>query len=188
MREGQGETFANDEEVLEGLEPNPRLKGLEMYNYMGTVISPSWMVNLENLVEIRFFRCKKCEHIPTLGRLPNLRVIHLLFMHSLKYFYDDDNNMSEDTTNMFLCLQELNIVTCPNLVSLPGKLPKLKVLRLNECNELVSLPNEMQSFKDMNLLVILGCPKLSERCEKDIGIEWPKISHIPNIRTDLMAL
>ncbi|KAJ0810844.1 putative leucine-rich repeat domain superfamily, winged helix-like DNA-binding domain superfamily [Helianthus annuus] len=79
MREGQGETFANDEEVLEGLEPNPRLKGLEIYNYMGTVISPSWMVNLENLVEIRFFRCKKCEHIPPLGRLPNLRTPPICF-------------------------------------------------------------------------------------------------------------
>ncbi|KAM0005478.1 putative virus X resistance protein-like, coiled-coil [Helianthus debilis subsp. tardiflorus] len=42
------------EEVLEGLEPNPSLEILKMYHYMGKTISPSWMDNLRNLVEIGF--------------------------------------------------------------------------------------------------------------------------------------
>ncbi|KAJ0799241.1 putative leucine-rich repeat domain superfamily [Helianthus annuus] len=78
--------FPYMEEVLEGLEPNPSLEILKMRNYMGKTISPSWMENLRNLVEIVFYGCKNCEHIPPLGRLPSLRVLELWHMDSLKYF------------------------------------------------------------------------------------------------------
>ncbi|KAJ0502169.1 putative leucine-rich repeat domain superfamily [Helianthus annuus] len=92
-----------------------------MYNnYMGKTISPSWMDNLRNLVEIVFSGCNNCEHIPPLGRLPSLsRVIELWHMDSLKYFHDDDINMSIDNTNMFICLQRLKIIWCRELISLP---------------------------------------------------------------------
>ncbi|KAM0005466.1 putative virus X resistance protein-like, coiled-coil [Helianthus debilis subsp. tardiflorus] len=61
------------EEVLEGLEPNPSLEFLSINNYMGKTISPSWMDNLRNLVEILFYQCKNTERLPPLGRLPSLR-------------------------------------------------------------------------------------------------------------------
>ncbi|KAM0034912.1 putative virus X resistance protein-like, coiled-coil [Helianthus debilis subsp. tardiflorus] len=179
-RESKQEMCAYDEKVLEGLEPNPGLKELKIFNYMGKAISPSWIVNLRNVVEIVFCGCKNCEHIQQLGRLPNLRVIKLEYMASLKCFHDDDKNMIGDT-NMFLSLQELHISKCPNLVSLPSNLPKLKILTLRNCNGLASLPDEIQSFKDLKDLVIERCKHLCIGCEKDIGVEWPKISHIPNI-------
>ncbi|KAJ0613290.1 putative virus X resistance protein-like, coiled-coil [Helianthus annuus] len=47
--------FTHDEEVLEGLEPTSSLKELRIWDYMGKIISPSWMVNLKNLVEIDFY-------------------------------------------------------------------------------------------------------------------------------------
>ncbi|KAJ0624956.1 putative virus X resistance protein-like, coiled-coil [Helianthus annuus] len=176
--------IAHDEEVLEGLEPNMSLKELKIHFYMGKTICPSWMEGLRNLVEISFYYCKNCEHIPSIGRLPNLRVIHLSIMDSLKCFYDNEENMLADTTNMFQCLQKLDIYNCPNLVSLPSNLSKLEALRLVECDKLLSLPEEIQSFKDLNKLVIISCKHLSTRCEKEIGVDWPKISHIPYIRTD----
>ncbi|MFS7909226.1 putative virus X resistance protein-like, coiled-coil [Helianthus anomalus] len=177
--------FTYDEEVLEGLEPNPCLKELKIDNYMGKVISPSWMVNLNNLVSISFSWCNKCECIPVLGSLPSLRSITLRVMNSLKCFHHDDNtNMFGDTTNMFLSLQNLDIYGCPSLESLPSNLPKLKVLKLKDCDELVSLPDEIQSFKDLNELQITECIQLFERYEKEKGVDWPKISHIPSIRID----
>ncbi|KAI7731738.1 hypothetical protein M8C21_021629 [Ambrosia artemisiifolia] len=176
--------IAHDEEVLEGLEPNTSLKKLEIFFYMGKSISPSWMDGLRNLIEITFYHCKNCEHIPPLGRLPNLRVIHFSIMDSLKCLCDDKENMLDDTSNMFLCLQKLDIYNCPNLVSLPSNLPKLEALRLVECDRLLSLPDQIQSFRDLNKLVIINCELLSKRCEKEIGVDWPKISHIPNIITD----
>ncbi|KAJ0735486.1 putative virus X resistance protein-like, coiled-coil [Helianthus annuus] len=175
----------NDEEVLEGLEPNPCLKELVIKCYTGKNISPSWMVNLNtNLVRIHVSGCLNCECIPALGRLPSLRSIKLQFMTSLKCFHDDNTNKSGDTTTMFPSLQNLDIGFCPCLETLPSNLPKLKVLRLRNCYELVSLPDEIQSFKDLNELVITDCKHLSERYEKEKGVDWPKISHIPRIRID----
>ncbi|XP_076911121.1 disease resistance protein RGA2-like [Bidens hawaiensis] len=174
---------AHDEDVLEGLEPNSNLKELKIFFYMGKTVSPSWMDGLRNLVEINFYSCKNCEHIPPLGRLPNLRVIRLSIMDSLKCFDDERDSMVGNTTNMFLCLKKLDVYNCPNLISLPSNLPKLEALRLVECDKLLSLPDEIQSFKNLNKLVIFDCKVLSKRCEKEIGVDWHKISHIPNIRT-----
>ncbi|MFS7909244.1 putative virus X resistance protein-like, coiled-coil [Helianthus anomalus] len=175
----------NDEEVLEGLEPNPCLKELVIECYTGKNISPSWMVNLNNLVTIRVFGCSYCECIPALGSLPSLRSINLTGMNSLKCFHDDNTNKSGDTTTMlFPSLQNLDIGYCHCLESLPSNLPKLKVLRLSNCYKLVSLPDEIQNFKDLNKLVIEECIHLSKRYGKEKGVDWPKISHIPNIRID----
>ncbi|KAJ0811057.1 putative virus X resistance protein-like, coiled-coil [Helianthus annuus] len=176
--------FTYDEEVLEGLELNPCLKELKIHYYMGKVISPSWMVNLNKLVGICVSWCHNCECIPALGRLPSLRSITLRYMNSLKCFHDDNTNKSGDTTNMFPSLQNLDIFYCRSLESLPSKLPKLKGLYLDECDELVSLPDEIQSFKDLNELKIENCKHLFERYEKEKGVDWPKISHIPTIRMD----
>ncbi|KAJ0624765.1 putative virus X resistance protein-like, coiled-coil [Helianthus annuus] len=190
------------EEVLEGLEPNPSLEILKMRSYMGKTISPSWMDNLRNLVEIHFYRCRECEHIPPLGRLPSLRVIQLVSMDSLKYFHDDDINMSVDNNDMFNCLQRLKISCCWELISLPDNLPKLEDLELEDCQKLISLPNnlpsirkmkfeycngllslpdEIQSFKDLNKLEIRFCKHLYKRCEREKGEDWHKISHIPDL-------
>ncbi|KAM0053532.1 putative leucine-rich repeat domain superfamily [Helianthus debilis subsp. tardiflorus] len=197
------------EEVLEGLEPNPSLEFLSINNYMGKTISPSWMDNLRNLVEIVFFNCKNCERIPPLGRLPCLRVIQLVDMRSLKYFHDDDINMSVDNTDMFICLQRLEIILCVELISLPDNLPKLEDLELNNCFKLISLPcnlpsirkmnieycdgllslpDEIQSFKDLNQLVIRGCKHLGKRCKRNTGEDWHKISHIPDLSNDVPDL
>ncbi|KAJ0810900.1 putative virus X resistance protein-like, coiled-coil [Helianthus annuus] len=145
------------EEVLEGLEPNPSLEILQMKYFMGKTISPSWMDNLRNLVEIVFSDCKKCERLPPLGRLPSLRVIKLWDMDSLKCFHDDDINMSADNTDMFICLQRLVIFTCPKLVSLPSNLPNLKVLEVARCGELISLPDNLPKLEDLELT---SCDKL----------------------------
>ncbi|KAF5823763.1 putative virus X resistance protein-like, coiled-coil [Helianthus annuus] len=145
------EMFPYIEEVLEGLEPNPSLEILKMYNYMGKTISPSWMDNLRNLVEILFYNCENCEHISPLGRLPNLKVIDISFMHSLKCFHDDDINKTGDNTNMFLCLQRLQIMWSPNLVSLPSNLPKLEFLELKNCGGLTTLPRNLPKLEALEL-------------------------------------
>ncbi|KAJ0613070.1 putative virus X resistance protein-like, coiled-coil [Helianthus annuus] len=155
--ESRREMFGYMEEVLEGLEPNPSLETLEMCNYLGKTISPSWMDNLRNLVEIVLSRCKKCEHIPPLGRLPSLRVIQLSFMYSLKYFHDDDINMSVDNTDLFISLQRLQIFSCGELISLPCNLPNLKVLEVTDCWRLISLPDNLPKLEDLELR---SCSKL----------------------------
>ncbi|KAI7737953.1 hypothetical protein M8C21_015146, partial [Ambrosia artemisiifolia] len=133
-------------EVLEGLEPNPGLKVLKISNYKDKIISPSWMVNLKNLIKISFSSCEKFKHIPPLGRLPNLRVIEMENMDCLG-FHEDDTNMSGDNPIIFPSLQTLHISYCFRLVSLPSNLPKLRELRYKH----------------------------------EMGEDWPKVSHIPDV-------
>ncbi|PWA63680.1 Disease resistance protein [Artemisia annua] len=108
-----------DYEVLEGLEPNSGLEELSILWYMGTVLSPSWLVKLVNLTSvnlinlrmcqqlpplgklvnltsIKLINFEKCEQLPPLGKLPCLKSIKLYIMGSLKCFHDDDNATSKD--------------------------------------------------------------------------------------------
>ncbi|GKB07737.1 disease resistance protein, partial [Tanacetum coccineum] len=100
------ETF--DSEVLEGLEPNSGLQKLTIWNYMGTVLSLSWLVKLVNLTIIEFIGVDKCEQLPPLGKLPSLKRIVLFDMQSLKCFHDDDDATSKDEI-LFPNLQKLVI-------------------------------------------------------------------------------
>ncbi|KAD6454694.1 hypothetical protein E3N88_09400 [Mikania micrantha] len=224
MFDNDKQVLEGDKQVLEGLEPNRLLKILKISGYEGNIISPSWMANLRNLVEIQLYWCKNCEHLPpTLVRLPNLKVIKMMLMDSLKCFHDEKEEI------MFLSLQELDISMCESLVFLPTNIPKLKILTirscdnlvslacsfpnlevlkvtkckelgslpdnllklknlyLNGCNKILSLPKDIQSFKDLKELVILGCKHLSEKCKKDKGEDWSKISHIPDIEIECAA-
>ncbi|KAI7737952.1 hypothetical protein M8C21_015145, partial [Ambrosia artemisiifolia] len=52
---------------------------------------------------------KNCECLPPLGRLPNLRVIVLYGLLGLKWFHEDDTNMSGGNPNIFPSLQTLHI-------------------------------------------------------------------------------
>ncbi|CAL8082367.1 unnamed protein product [Prunus armeniaca] len=39
----------------------------------------------------------------------------------------------------------------------------------------------MQRLDKLQELVVDGCTRLEERCAKKVGLEWPKISHVPNV-------
>ncbi|KAJ9559296.1 hypothetical protein OSB04_013910 [Centaurea solstitialis] len=178
----------DDEEVVEGLEPNSSLKMLRIQRYMGKMICPSWMMKLRNLVKIEFWFCQRCESIPPLGKLPSLKVIVIVSM-AIRCLDDDE----------FLSLQELSIQGCDQLVSLPSNLPTLEELTLFDVPGLVSLPNNLpkltqlsirgcpelhclpNGLKELTYLLITECEELQRRCKKQKGEDWPKISHVPNL-------
>ncbi|KAL6135544.1 hypothetical protein ACLB2K_067771 [Fragaria x ananassa] len=65
-----------------------------------------------------------------------------------------------------------------------GNLASLVKLRIWDCDNLKYLPSleAMQRLTKLQHLFVVGCPVLKERCTKDSGEEWPKISHIRDIR------
>ncbi|XP_045812733.1 putative disease resistance protein RGA1 isoform X3 [Trifolium pratense] len=81
-------------------------------------------------------------------------------------------------------LQSLTLLNLPNLASLPdwiGNLSLLCELHMTGCPKLRFLPMNIQRLTNLKSLRIYDCSELGKRCEKEIGEDWPKISHIQNI-------
>ena len=85
-------------------------------------------------------------------------------------------------------LQYLSIRDCRNLESLLegiGALTSLQTLQIRDCPKLESLPEGIGALTSLQTLDIWCCPILLKRCKKQIGEDWHKISHIPNLKGDL---
>ena len=82
-------------------------------------------------------------------------------------------------------LQNLRISECPSLIAIPEwicKLISLQSLEIQSCPKLESLPEGIGALTSLQTLDIQHCPILLKRCKKQIGEDWHKISHIPNLR------
>ncbi|RWR75797.1 GIY-YIG nuclease superfamily [Cinnamomum micranthum f. kanehirae] len=74
-------------------------------------------------------------------------------------------------------------VSSDGLGILAASLTKAQMLRTYViCPEMASLPKELQRLSALKQLSIDGCPALEIRCKKDIGEDWDKIKHIPDMR------
>ena len=61
---------------------------------------------LHDLVEISLLACKRCEHLPSLGKLPFLKDLEISGMDSVKYL---GNEFHGDSAISFLSLESLNL-------------------------------------------------------------------------------
>ncbi|XP_027368418.1 putative disease resistance protein RGA4 [Abrus precatorius] len=60
----------------------------------------------------------------------------------------------------------------------------LRTLQIRSCEGLRSLPEGFQNLISLQLLLIVGCPALSERCKEGTGEDWHKIKHVPKLVLD----
>uniref|UniRef100_A0A7N2LCW5 Disease resistance protein RGA3 n=1 Tax=Quercus lobata TaxID=97700 RepID=A0A7N2LCW5_QUELO len=183
-----GETECYDDMSLEGLQPHPNLKGLDLSYYMGVRI-PSWVSSLTNLVHFRLSSNKRLQHLPPINQLPFLKVVFLHNMKALKYISDEDSvsnvlgaSSSSSKTPFFPSLSSLRISNCPKLkgwwrnsddnephhLLLPSFPPSLLDLQIEVCPNLTSMP----LIPDLTVSHIGDCPLLrlhegnSEDCPK----------------------
>ncbi|GFP83128.1 putative disease resistance protein rga3 [Phtheirospermum japonicum] len=172
----EGET--NDEHVLEGLQPHPNLKSLEIYGFKGKSF-PLWTLKMEirddiesrwvglsNLIEIRLTNCKECEEIPMLGHLPRLEYLYLCGLTNVRSigssFYGIEG-CSKETINVFPALKSLEFTDMPNL-TLWAELeisksqlyevvvfPCLEYMKVENCNRLMSAPSHFPCLKELEI-------------------------------------
>ena len=64
------------DEMLEGLQPHPNLRVLELWYYMGVRI-PSWVSSLTNLVKFELNQNRRLQHLLSLNQLLFLKSISL---------------------------------------------------------------------------------------------------------------
>ena len=136
---------------------------------------------LRSLLSLEFYKLPKLVSLPMgLQYVSSLQNLDILFCCSLIAI--------PEWICKLISLQILAIWGCPNLESLPkgiGALTSLQKLRICHCPKLESLPEGFGALTSLQTLYIRGCPILLKRCKKQIGEDWHKISHIPNLVGDL---
>ncbi|XP_050241564.1 putative disease resistance protein RGA3 isoform X2 [Quercus robur] len=170
----------NDEDVLEGLRPHPRLKSLKIRNFGGEKF-PSWILAGDNsggglflfnhLLEICLVDCNKCEKIPTLGHLPCLKFLQIEGMDNVTCigaeFYNSYSGVGSSTGRdgsgrnaLFPALKWFDLQRMPNLVEWKDPMdptttgmvfPCLEELTIKECRKLISAPCHFPSLKKLDI-------------------------------------
>ena len=161
----------NNEEVLEGLQPPQHIKSLTIEGFKGKTF-PSWLLTIgdagvglwpfEKLIEINLRYCSKCDRVPTLGHLPNLRVLQIVGMYEVRCigeeFYSSYNDQSDRNVKLFPNLRRLELRWMHNLVKWKDKremtiasevFPCLQELSIEGCYELTSAPCDFPSLKKL---------------------------------------
>ncbi|KAL9381482.1 hypothetical protein Peur_027139 [Populus x canadensis] len=64
---------------------------------------------------------------------------------------------------------------------LEGSAESLQTFIIEGCPNIEEMPECISNFKKLQNLEIIDCPRLSERCIRGTGKDWPKIKHIPKI-------
>ncbi|XP_030963477.1 putative disease resistance RPP13-like protein 1 [Quercus lobata] len=177
----------NARKVLAGLRPSyTRLKRLTISFYCGPKF-PEWFDGSKTfcMVFLRLSNCKSCSTLPSLGKLPKLRVLIIECMDAVKEVGPDFSaetstwkntefkslerltfeGMSKWTKwvplNVLPCLQQLCIRRCPKLRgNLPKELPLVERVEISESQELVTALTTEESLKNLlyrDRIVSISC-------------------------------
>ncbi|KAJ6882799.1 hypothetical protein NC651_029162 [Populus alba x Populus x berolinensis] len=200
------ELQANEGFLIEALWPPSDLENLTIYGYGGLHL-PNWMMTLTKLQVLTLDYCTELEVLPPLGRLPNLEslVLSSLKLRKLNAGFlgiEKDENASINEGDIarvtaFPKLKKLSIEDLrqveewegierrvgeedANTTSIIFIMPQLRELRIEFCQGLRALPDYVLAAR-LQELRIIGCHNLRERYGGEMGEDWQKISHIPNI-------
>nr|XP_028943875.1 putative disease resistance protein RGA1 isoform X2 [Malus domestica]XP_028943876.1 putative disease resistance protein RGA1 isoform X2 [Malus domestica]XP_028943877.1 putative disease resistance protein RGA1 isoform X2 [Malus domestica]XP_028943878.1 putative disease resistance protein RGA1 isoform X2 [Malus domestica]XP_028943879.1 putative disease resistance protein RGA1 isoform X2 [Malus domestica]XP_028943880.1 putative disease resistance protein RGA1 isoform X2 [Malus domestica]XP_02 len=168
----------------------------------------SWVSSLQFPLSLDTLSIVK---IPNLQILPSLDSLNSLRDLGIGGFWEELDSFPDFEVGSLMHLRSLSLSGWPKLKSLPqqiqhltsltglfvydfegvetlpewlGSLTSLTYLWIWGCKNLKNLPSvqAMQRLTKLQTLGIRGChPLLEQRCTKNCGTDWPKISHIPDI-------
>uniref|UniRef100_A0A2N9GGV5 Rx N-terminal domain-containing protein n=1 Tax=Fagus sylvatica TaxID=28930 RepID=A0A2N9GGV5_FAGSY len=165
------------ESFPEGIQRLTALRRLGFIDCESLISLPQGLKHLTALESLLIWRCEKINLMEGEDYLTRLRSFTIGFLPKL---VDLPQWLIQSATT----LQFLWIYDCENLAALPEWLPNLtslQKLQIWECRKLSSLPEGMGCLTALRELEIDNCGELSKNCEREVGVEWPKIKHIPQI-------
>jgi hypothetical protein len=194
--------------LIEALQPPSDLENLTISSYGGLDL-PNWMMTLTRLQGLELCYCANVEVLPPLGRLPNLEclLLDLLKVRRLDGGFlgiekDENASINEGEIARVTAFPKLKKLEIRNLreveewdgierrsvgeedantTSIISIMPQLRVLMMDTCPLLRALPAYVLAAP-LQQLRIISCPNLRKRYGKEeMGEDWQKISHIPNI-------
>ncbi|XP_022717256.1 putative disease resistance RPP13-like protein 1 [Durio zibethinus] len=176
-----------EEEVLNFLCPHKRkLEELSIENFGGAKFSV-WIADSSfvNMLSLKLINCKNCKSLPSIGKLPRLKILYIRAMDEVKkigveFFGENQPNAfasledlcfedmlnwknwdsceCDDQVSKFPKLRQLSILRCPQLLGrLPNCLHSLQRLVIRECQQLVVSISSLPSLCELE---IHGCEEL----------------------------
>ena len=161
------------------------------------------------LKKLQLMSCRNLEQLPSLGQLPLLEVLEISWFYNVQKVGDEflgieDSKNKKDYDIIFPNLKSLKfeslrswkkwigmggmggeeendngIVTNPIIIKI---MPCLQSLTILYCYKLKSLPDYLLTAPLLKKLKISSSQLLEERCQRETGKNWHKISHISNIK------
>ncbi|KAB2607212.1 disease resistance protein RGA4 [Pyrus ussuriensis x Pyrus communis] len=122
-----------------------------------------------------------------LDSFPDFEVGSLMHLTSLELYGWPKLKSLPQQIQHLTSLTDLRIYRIEGVETLPewlGSLTSLTQLYIEDCKNLMNLPSvqAMQRLTKLQFVGIYRChPLLEERCRRDSGTDWPKISHIQGI-------
>ncbi|CAN6693809.1 unnamed protein product [Malus baccata var. baccata] len=141
---------------MEVLQPHSNLKKLSVFDY-GGVRFPSWFSSLINLVDLRLWRCHRCQHLPPLDHFPSLKFLQLEWFEKLEYISDNTSSSNSMSDEMMTSLECLRVENCPVLKGWWRAHTHNNASSSSSSTENLALP----SFPSLSQLTISECPNLS---------------------------
>ncbi|XP_059429818.1 putative disease resistance protein RGA4 [Corylus avellana] len=186
--------------------PLSKLKFIELVSIADLETLPEeWLKNLTSLESLRISDCDRLKSL-FLGirHLTTLQDLNIENCLELELANDEDGMQWQSLKSLLslnfsslpklvtlplglqhvTTLQKLTISSCKNLTAIPDWIrncTSLQVFEISFCSSLTSLPEGMRSLTSLQSLTIFYCPVLLQRCEKEVGEDWPNIAHIPHL-------
>ncbi|KAK9283487.1 hypothetical protein L1049_011733 [Liquidambar formosana] len=167
--EGNGD---EDAALLEGLQPNRNLKGLNIFGY-GNVRFPRWLLNMGNslpyLVKMTLSDCPSCVHFPLFAQLRFLKVLKLSLLRSLadiRNYINESHSSFKDhflsgAEEWFPSLKEVYLFKLPELTEWSREVVVDNERGRAKTEAVAEQRTQMLSLNCLSKLTIEHCPRLT---------------------------